>query len=147
MATGSAILDSDFRYTDRKGNLFRTRTELSIAEMLSFLDVKYEYDYKLALKDGKKAEVLKVLGDLPIMAQLALLEVISDEYVDLVVEDMKESYIHMNNFNDSDKEKGNGLTVMQVRYTIFTYLEVNKDDAVVGARYKKLIDALDPKAS
>lgn len=99
-----------------------------------------------ALKDGKKAEVLKVLGDLPIMAQLALLEVISDEYVDLVIEDMKESYIHMNNFDDSQKEKGNGLTVMQVRYTIFTYLEVHKDDAVVGPRYKKLIDALDPKA-
>ena len=57
MATGSAILDSDFRYTDRKGNLFRTRTELSIAEMLSFLDVKYEYDYKLALKDGKEISV------------------------------------------------------------------------------------------
>ena len=57
MASGSAILDSDFRYTDRKGNLLRTRTELSIAEMLSFLDVKYEYDYKLALKDGKNISV------------------------------------------------------------------------------------------
>ncbi|MGI0089979.1 MAG: 6-pyruvoyl trahydropterin synthase family protein [Nitrosopumilaceae archaeon] len=57
MASGSAILDSDFRYTDRKGNLLRTRTELSIAEMLSFLDIKYEYDYKLALKDGKQISV------------------------------------------------------------------------------------------
>ena len=57
MASGSAVLDSDFRYTDRKGNLLRTRTELSIAEMLSFLDVKYEYDYKLSLKDGKKISV------------------------------------------------------------------------------------------
>jgi 6-pyruvoyltetrahydropterin/6-carboxytetrahydropterin synthase len=57
MASGSAVLDSDFRYTDRKGNLLRTRTELSIAEMLSFLDVKYEYDYKLALKDGKNISV------------------------------------------------------------------------------------------
>jgi 6-pyruvoyltetrahydropterin/6-carboxytetrahydropterin synthase len=57
MASGSAILDSDFRYTDRKGNLLRTRTELSIAQMLSFLDIKYEYDYVLTLKNGKKTVV------------------------------------------------------------------------------------------
>ncbi len=53
MAKGSMVLDSDFRYTDKKGNLFRTRTELSIAEILSFLGVKYEYDYKINLKNGK----------------------------------------------------------------------------------------------
>ena len=57
MASGSAILDSDFRYVDAKGNLFRTRTELSIAQMLSFLDIKYEYGYKLTLKDGKQVVV------------------------------------------------------------------------------------------
>jgi len=113
----------------------------------AFEDVKVVAKFlEAALKDGKKAEALKVLGDLPLMAQLALLEIISDEYVDLLIEDMKESYIHMNNFDDKQKEKGNNLTVMQVRYTFFTYLETHKDDADVGARIRKLIDALDPKA-
>jgi 6-pyruvoyltetrahydropterin/6-carboxytetrahydropterin synthase len=57
MTSESAILDSDFRYIDRKGNLMKTRTELSIAEMLSFLDIKYEYNHKLTLKDGKNVIV------------------------------------------------------------------------------------------
>ncbi len=72
MASGSAILDSDFRYTDRKGNLLRTRTELSIAQMLSFLDIKYEYDYKLTLKDGRQATV-------DFKTEKGLIEVIDDE--------------------------------------------------------------------
>ncbi len=72
MASGSAILDSDFRYTDRKGNLLRTRTELSIAEMLSFLDIKYEYDYKLVLKDGKQVSV-------DFKTEKGFIEVIDDE--------------------------------------------------------------------
>ena len=48
MPSGSAVLDSDFRYIDRKGNLMRSRTELSIAELLSFLNVEYEYDSDVA---------------------------------------------------------------------------------------------------
>jgi len=52
MASSPTILDSDFRYIDKKGNLMRTRTELTIAQMLSFLDEDYEYDYKLSLKNG-----------------------------------------------------------------------------------------------
>ena len=87
MATGSAILDSDFRYTDRKGNLFRTRTELSIAEMLSFLDVKYEYDYKLALKDGKKISV-------DFKTEKGFIEVIDDERDIIKYKELK------NNFSD-----------------------------------------------
>ncbi|MEK6877069.1 MAG: 6-pyruvoyl tetrahydropterin synthase, partial [Thermoproteota archaeon] len=72
MASGSAILDSDFRYTDRKGNLLRTRTELSIAEMLSFLDIKYEYNHKLTLKDGKSLVV-------DFKTEKGLIEIIDDE--------------------------------------------------------------------
>ena len=45
--TAPAILDSDMRYIDKNGNLLKSRTELSIAQMLSFLDQEYEYDYKL----------------------------------------------------------------------------------------------------
>src|SRR3989304_3048565 len=72
MASGSAILDSDFRYTDRKGNLLRTRTELSIAQMLSFLDIKYEYDCVLTLKNGKKTVV-------DFKTEKGIIEVIDDE--------------------------------------------------------------------
>jgi 6-pyruvoyltetrahydropterin/6-carboxytetrahydropterin synthase len=57
MASSPTILDSDFRYIDKKGNLMRTRTELTIAQMLSFLDEDYEYDYKLSLKNGSSVIV------------------------------------------------------------------------------------------
>lgn len=57
MPAGSAILDSDFRYVDEKGNLLRSRTELSIAQMLSFLEIEYQYDYPVTLKTGKKFNV------------------------------------------------------------------------------------------
>ena len=53
MPNGSAVLDSDFRYIDRKGNLLRSRTELSIAEMLTFLEIEYQYGYDITLKNGK----------------------------------------------------------------------------------------------
>ena len=57
MTSSPTILDSDFRYIDKKGNLMRTRTELTIAQMLSFLDEDYEYDYKLSLKNGNSVTV------------------------------------------------------------------------------------------
>ncbi len=56
MATGSAILDSDFRYIDSKGNLLKSRTELSIAQMLSFLQIDYEYNHALTV-NGKNINV------------------------------------------------------------------------------------------
>jgi len=57
MTSSPTILDSDFKYIDKKGNLLRTRTELTIAQMLSFLDEDYEYDYKLSLKNGNSVTV------------------------------------------------------------------------------------------
>lgn len=53
MASSPTILDSDFRYIDKKGNLLKTRTELTVAQMLSFLGEDYQYNYKITLKDGK----------------------------------------------------------------------------------------------
>ena len=44
MTTNPTIVDSDFRYLDKKNNLMRSRTELSIAQMLSFLNQEYQYD-------------------------------------------------------------------------------------------------------
>ena len=57
MATSPTVLDSDFRYIDKKGNLLRTRTELTIAQMLSFLEEEYQYDAEITLKNGKTAKI------------------------------------------------------------------------------------------
>ena len=72
MPSGSAILDSDFRYIDKKGNLLRSRTELSIAEMLTFLGVEYEYDYSVTLKNGNNVNV-------DFKTEKGLIEIIDDE--------------------------------------------------------------------
>src|SRR3990172_7261756 len=52
MTASPTILDSDFRYIDKNGILMKSRTELSIAQMLSFLGQEYEYDHKFTL-EGK----------------------------------------------------------------------------------------------
>src|SRR3990172_8404143 len=52
MTTSPTILDSDFRYIDKNGILMKSRTELSIAQMLSFLGQEYEYDHNFTL-EGK----------------------------------------------------------------------------------------------
>ena len=56
MTSSPTVLDSDFRYIDKKDNLLRSRTELTIAQMLDFLDEEYEYDYKLTI-NGKIVSV------------------------------------------------------------------------------------------
>jgi 6-pyruvoyltetrahydropterin/6-carboxytetrahydropterin synthase len=68
------VLDNDIKYIDIKGNLFRTRAELSISKMLSFLGQNFEYDARLKLKnddivnvdfkiDGKYIEVIDCEDD------------------------------------------------------------------------------------
>jgi 6-pyruvoyltetrahydropterin/6-carboxytetrahydropterin synthase len=57
MSKGKIISDSDLRYMDEKGNLLRSRAELSIAKMLQFLGLDYEYDSKLKLNDGSTVNV------------------------------------------------------------------------------------------
>ncbi len=48
MVSNPAVVDSDFRYLDKKGNLMRSRTELSIAQMLQFLNQEYDYNFTLS---------------------------------------------------------------------------------------------------
>lgn len=50
------VLDSDLRYIDR-GNLLRSRSELSVAKMLSFLGQNYQYDASVKLPDGKSLKI------------------------------------------------------------------------------------------
>ena len=44
MSSDIIITDSEIRYRDKRGNMMRSRTELSIARMLEFLQIPYEYD-------------------------------------------------------------------------------------------------------
>jgi 6-pyruvoyltetrahydropterin/6-carboxytetrahydropterin synthase len=50
------VLNSDLRYIDR-GNLLRSRSELSIAKMLSFLGQNYEYDVNVRMPDGESVKI------------------------------------------------------------------------------------------
>lgn len=45
------VLDNDIKYIDIKGNLFRSRAELSISKMLSFLGQNFEYDIPLKINN------------------------------------------------------------------------------------------------
>src|SRR3989454_6217329 len=56
MTKERVVLDSDLRYLD-KGNLFQSRSELSVAKMLSFLGHDYQYNVDLELPNGKSAKV------------------------------------------------------------------------------------------
>ena len=57
MTSSPTILDSDFRYIDKKGNLLRTRTELTVAQMLNFLEDDYQYNHEITLKNGNRVTV------------------------------------------------------------------------------------------
>ena len=56
MAKERIVLNSDLRYIDR-GNLLRSRSELSIAKMLSFLGQNYEYDVNVTMPDGESIKI------------------------------------------------------------------------------------------
>jgi 6-pyruvoyltetrahydropterin/6-carboxytetrahydropterin synthase len=56
MAKERTVLNSDLRYIDR-GNLLRSRSELSVAKMLSFLTQKYEYDVNVRMPDGESLKI------------------------------------------------------------------------------------------
>lgn len=76
MTTNPAILDSDFRYIDKNGTLLNSRTELTVAQMLSFLGIEYTYQHKQKIsggtevvidfktKDGKLIEVIDSDADI-----------------------------------------------------------------------------------
>jgi len=56
MTNERVVLDSDLRYIDR-GKLLRSRSELSVAKMLSFLGHDFEYDADVKLPDGKSVKI------------------------------------------------------------------------------------------
>ena len=56
MAKDRIVLNSDLRYID-KGNLLRSRSELSVAKILSFLGYDYRYNVDLKLPDGESVKI------------------------------------------------------------------------------------------
>lgn len=53
----SHILDSDFKYIDKNGNIMKSRNELTVSQMLDFLEIKYEYGHTISLDDGNIIQV------------------------------------------------------------------------------------------
>ncbi|HZO11129.1 MAG TPA: hypothetical protein VFB48_03340, partial [Nitrososphaeraceae archaeon] len=51
------ILDEDLKYIDRKGNLLRSKTELSFSKLLSFLEQDYQYNFLIKLSNGREVLV------------------------------------------------------------------------------------------
>ncbi|MCS6767877.1 MAG: 6-carboxytetrahydropterin synthase [Candidatus Nitrosocaldus sp.] len=51
------LADRHVRYVDGKGNLLRSRNEMTVAELLRFLNIDYEYDAMLALDDGSSISI------------------------------------------------------------------------------------------
>src|SRR5881409_151374 len=51
------ILDEDLKYIDKKGNLLRSKAELSFSRLLSFLGKDYQYDFKIKLMNGNEVLV------------------------------------------------------------------------------------------
>jgi 6-pyruvoyltetrahydropterin/6-carboxytetrahydropterin synthase len=52
MVEDSIITDKALKYIDSKGNLLNSRTELSIAGLLQFLGIDYEYNSKVKVDNG-----------------------------------------------------------------------------------------------
>jgi 6-pyruvoyltetrahydropterin/6-carboxytetrahydropterin synthase len=63
MPTERVVLDSDLRYLDGKGNLLKSRAELSVARMLDFLGHGYRYNTAVTLSDGERVTVDFAVGD------------------------------------------------------------------------------------
>jgi 6-pyruvoyltetrahydropterin/6-carboxytetrahydropterin synthase len=62
MAKERIVLNSDLRYIDR-GNLLRSRSELSVAKMLAFLGQDYHYDVNVKLPNGESMKIDFKAGD------------------------------------------------------------------------------------
>jgi 6-pyruvoyltetrahydropterin/6-carboxytetrahydropterin synthase len=62
MPTERVVLDSDLRYLDGKGNLLKSRAELSVARMLAFLGHDYGYNVRVDLPGGRRATVDFAVG-------------------------------------------------------------------------------------
>jgi len=84
MSEERVVLDSDVRYIDG-GKLLRSRSELSVAKMLSFLGHDYQYDVSLDLPDKKSVKIDFKIGN-------KYIEVIDSETDSLKFKQLKEQF-------------------------------------------------------
>ena len=61
MSKERIVLNSDLRYMDR-GNLLWSRSELSVAKVLSFLGQNYEYNANVKMRDGECVKIAFRVG-------------------------------------------------------------------------------------
>jgi 6-pyruvoyltetrahydropterin/6-carboxytetrahydropterin synthase len=57
MSKDRILLDSELRYLDPAGHLLRSRTELTIARLLTFLGKRYRYDVDVDLRDSTSSKI------------------------------------------------------------------------------------------
>jgi 6-pyruvoyltetrahydropterin/6-carboxytetrahydropterin synthase len=57
MSKEEIITDSALKYIDGKGNFLRSRTELSVAKLLQFLGIDYEYNSNMTLNNDMTVSV------------------------------------------------------------------------------------------
>lgn len=57
------VLDSSTKYIDGKGHLFKSRLELTVSKLLTFLGQHYEYNFSIHLSDGSLAILDFKVGD------------------------------------------------------------------------------------
>ena len=57
MPNERVVLDSDLRYLDANGTLLKSRAELMVSRILSFLGHDYDYDAVVQLANGKRVKV------------------------------------------------------------------------------------------
>jgi hypothetical protein len=132
--------------------MFLSPQKLEAAQILSHLnifppkmpDIEHVRTICLRLNDASKKNALAIFQKLPLMSQLYILEVIDDKHVEPFIKEMRESYITLSELGDDRKQYGN--TPPEIRHRFFAYLEINKVDPVVSARYNRLIEALTPPA-
>src|SRR6476646_9196844 len=57
------VLDSSTKYIDGKGNLFKSRLELTVSKLLTYLGQHFEYNFSIRLSDGSLAVLDFKVGD------------------------------------------------------------------------------------
>ena len=63
MSKDRVVLDSELRYLDSSRRLLRSRSELGVAKILSFLGIEYEYDARICIPDGDDLQLDFRIGD------------------------------------------------------------------------------------
>ncbi|MCY3854635.1 MAG: 6-carboxytetrahydropterin synthase [Thaumarchaeota archaeon] len=81
MDSKDVILDSDFKYIDKKGNIIDTEAQFFIANLLAFLGQEYTYKHNIKLKD----DIVKI----DFKTKYGLVEIIDNDEDELKIKKIK----------------------------------------------------------